>query len=353
MRAKVSPQASPQPAIASPSPRLPCFVAGGLAATILLLAGQNAAAAPDWKPEFNDRPLSAEEKAKIAEAVPQTPIVEPAQKRRVLVFSATSGFRHNSIPHGKEALRLMGETTGAYEAVISDDPANFEPEALRTFDTVIMLNPTQDFFMPDPKKREEFSDEDWEALQARHNRLVDNLVEYIRQGGGLMGIHSATDACYQHCGYGETIGAYFWGHPWNAKHRVTIVVEDKEHATIQPVFGDMDDFELVEEIYQFREEPYSRDKLRILLHLDPGRSDPAENMRRKDNDYPVAWVQMQGDGRVFYTSIGHNPHIFWNPLMLKHYLAGIQFTCGDIEADTTPSGARAHGAETDAGQLGG
>lgn len=304
------------------------------AATIL---GGTLWAEPMWKPEFNDRPLTDAERAKIAEAIPGEPIAEPRQSRRVLVFSATSGFRHNSIPHGKEALTLMGKSTGAYEAVVSDDPANFEPEVLSGFDAVIMLNPTRDFFMPDPKKREEFSDDDWNALQARHNRLVDNLVAYIEQGGGLMGIHSATDACFHHSGYGETIGAYFWGHPWSARHRVTIVIEDKEHATIQPVFGDMDDFELVEEIYQFREEPYSRTKLRVLLHLDPARSDPAENMRRKDNDYPVAWVKMQGEGRVFYTSIGHNPHIFWNPLMLKHYLAGIQFACGDIEADTTPS----------------
>lgn len=303
------------------------------------MVGDSIVAEPTWKPEFNDQPLTEAERAQIAEAVPREPIVEPRQKRRVLIFSATSGFRHKSIPHGKEALSLMGQTTGAYEAVVSDDPANFEPETLRGFDAVIMLNPSQDFFMPDAKKRKQLSEGEISALEARHKRLVDNLVAYIEQGGGLMGIHSATDACYEHEGYGETIGAYFLSHPWGQNHRVTIVVEDKEHATIKPVFGDMKDFELVEEMYQFREEPYSRKKLRVLLHLDPARSEPGKNLQRKDNDYPVAWVKMQGAGRVFYTSIGHNPHIYWNPLMLKHYLAGIQFACGDIEADTTPSQA--------------
>jgi type 1 glutamine amidotransferase len=342
----LSPAVSPPSSFALPAfARVLQFGLGCLPGRFLALPASlvffgSLTAEPMWKPEFNDRPLNNADREKIAQAVPQEPIVEPQQKRRVLVFSATSGFRHNSIPFGKEALVRMGESTGAYEAVVSDDPANFEPEALREFDAVIMLNPTRDFFMPDPKKREEFSDEDWNALQVRHNRLVDNLVEYIEQGGGLMGIHSATDACFNHSGYGETIGAYFWGHPWTARHRVTIVIEDKEHATIQPVFGDMDDFELIEEIYQFREKPYSREKLRILMHIDPARSDPAENMRRKDNDYAVAWVKMQGEGRVFYTSIGHNPHIFWDPLMLKHYLAGIQFACGDIEAETTPSQLR-------------
>ena len=155
-----------------------------------------------------------------------------------------------------------------------------------------------------------------------------------------MGIHSATDACYKHSGYGETIGGYFNGHPWCAGHNVTIVVEDPEHATMKPVFGDMKDFSFKEEIYQFKEEPYSREKLRVLLHLDPERSEKVKGMKREDGDYPVAWVQKAGEGRVFYTSIGHNPHMFWNPLMLKHYLAGIQFATGDLPADTTPSASR-------------
>ena len=59
--------------------------------------------------------------------------------------------------------------------------------------------------------------------------------------------------------------------------------------------------------------------------------------KREDNDYPVAWVQQVGKGRVFYSSLGHNHHIYWNPMLLKHYLAGIQFACGDLQADTTPS----------------
>ena len=78
----------------------------------------------------------------------------------------------------------------------------------------------------------------------------------------------------------------------------------------------------------------------MLLHLDPARSDEVKGLKRKDNDYAVAWVQAVGEGRVFYTSIGHNPHIFYNPLMLKHYLAGIQFATGDLPADTTPSASK-------------
>ena len=163
---------------------------------------------------------------------------------------------------------------GAYEAIVSDAPANFEPEALQGFDAVVLLSPSRDFFMPSHKQRKEFSKEDWAWLQARHNRLVDNLLEYVEQGGGLVGIHAATDSCQKHSGYGAAMGAYFDGHPWMASSTVTINVEEPDHALLQPVFGGKSDFRIKDEIYQFKDEPYSREKLRILLSLDVERSDP-------------------------------------------------------------------------------
>lgn len=303
-----------------------------------LLLACTLSAASSWVPTFNDKPVAPHHVAAIEAALPQTAIVAPQAVRRVLIFSATAGFRHGSIPTGKLALTKLGAASGAYEAVVSDDPANFETEALKDFDAVLLLSPTQDFFMPSHKQRNDFSKEDWAWLQARHNRLVDNLLAYVEQGGGLVGIHSATDSCYKHKAYGEAMGAYFSGHPWTANMNVTIVVEDGEHAIIKPVFEGMKDFRIKDEIYQFRPEPYSRDKLRVLLHLDLDRSDtPKQAPGREDGDYAVCWVQSVGKGRVFYTSLGHNHEIYFNPLMLKHYLAGIQFATGDLKADTTPS----------------
>lgn len=294
-------------------------------------------AEPSWVPTFEDGPITDERKAAVDKAVPQRAIVPVSQSRRVLVFSATAGFRHASIPTGKYALEQMGQSTAAFETVISDDPANFEKEALEQFDTVILLNTTLDFFMPNPVLKPQFSEADWHALEVRQRRLVDNLVAYVEAGGGLVGIHAATDSCYTHEAYGLMIGAYFDGHPWRAKNRVVIVVEDPGHALNQPVFQGVADFELVEEIYQFKPEPYSRDRLRILLHLDPERSDEVKGKKRQDNDYPVAWVQQVGKGRVFYSALGHNHDIYANPTILNHFLAGIQFACGDLPADTTPS----------------
>lgn len=313
---------------------------------VTLLAGVftlNTASFAGYMPTFDDATVQPEEVKAIAQAMPKQPIVKPKAKRRVLVYSATSGFRHKSIPYGKVALQEMGKQTGAFETVISDDPAFFEAESLKKFDAVILLNTTQDFFMPPSKTdKEKYSDDEWDTMLNRHNRLVDNLIDYVEAGGGLVGIHSATDSCYNHEAYGDTIGAYFWGHPWTQNTNVTIVVEDPEHEIIKPVFEGVKDFRLQEEIYQFQEEPYSRERLRILLNLDPSRSDPVdpEKIKRTDGDFAVAWVKKAGKGKVFYTSIGHNNHIYSNPMMLKHYLAGIQFAMGDLKADTTPSAKR-------------
>ncbi|MGJ8639402.1 MAG: ThuA domain-containing protein [Opitutaceae bacterium] len=305
---------------------LPLFLAGSLSAKV------------DWAPQFKDKPLGEDQISKIDEALPKKPIVEPKRSRKILVFSATAGYRHGSITSGKVALEKMGDSSGAYEATVSDDPSNFETSALRQYDAVVLLNTTLDFFMPTKKQRKRFTDQEWEYLEARQKRLVDNLLDYVGDGGGLVGIHAATDSCYDHKEYGDAMGGYFDGHPWTGNMNVTIVVEDGEHAIIKPVFEGMKDFRIKDEIYQFKEEPYSRDRLRVLLHLDPERSDkPKTEPKRKDGDYAVSWVQSVGKGRVFYSSLGHNHHIYANPLMLKHYLAGIQFATGDLKADTTPS----------------
>lgn len=294
-----------------------------------------------WQPKFNDKPVSEALKNEVLAALPDKAIVTPQAQRTILIYSATAGYRHGSIPVGKLALEELGLKTSAYQAIISDDLANFENDKIHKFDAIVLLNSSGDFFMPSGKKKKTFSDEEWKFITERHHRLLENLQAYVEQGGGLVGIHAATDACKNHDHYPSLIGGVFDGHPWTAGKNANIVVEDPQHAINQPVFGDMKDFMIKEEIYQLKNEPYSRDKLRILLHLNPEKSDPVDQkkVKRTDNDFAVSWVQSVGKGRVFYTNFGHNHEIFSNPLILKHYLAGIQFATGDLAADTTPSNA--------------
>ena len=194
--------------------------------------------------------------------------------------------------------------------------------------------------MPYHKQRKEFSQQEWDTLKKRHDRLLGNLINYVQDGGGLVGIHAATDACKKSRPYAEKICAKFNGHPRTKKMQVNVVIEDPKHAINLPVFGGMSDFTIREEIYEFGNEIFSRKRSRVLLRLDPTRSDqpsPKHPTKRVDNDYAISWVHAYGKGRVFYSSLGDNLHIFTNGLILKHYLAGIQFATGDLIADVTPS----------------
>lgn len=257
--------------------------------------------------------------ARIEAAAPATATVAPQAPRKVLVFTGCGegGFYHSSIPVAAKAMEILGAKTGAYEATVTDDPAAFNPESLNAFDAVIMDNNTGAPFT-DPAVRQ-------------------NFLDFVRNGKGLVGIHAATDCFYDWAEYGEMIGGYFDGHPWTADGTVAVKIDDPAHPVNAAFNGQ--GFTISDEIYQFRD-PYSRDKLRILLSLDTAQTDMTKKgINRTDGDFAISWVSRQGDGRVFYCSLGHREDIFWNPAVLKHYLDGIQFALGDLEADATPSGA--------------
>lgn len=271
-----------------------------------------------------------EEVAKIEAALPEAPRVEPEQPRRVLIYTRSMGFRHSAIPYGAYALARLGEKSGAFTFVLSEDTSMFEPEMLATFDAVVLDNNTGRWLLPAPP--EQLSEAQLAVAEAREARLKASLLEYVRNGGGVMGIHAATDSYYDWAEFGEMIGGYFDGHPWNEE--VGIKLEEPEHPLVAAFEGD---FTIADEIYQFRG-PYSRENLRVLLALDPETTDmEKEGMKREDGDYAVTWVNQYGEGRVFYCSLGHRHEVFWNPAVLQHFLDGIQFATGDLEADATPS----------------
>lgn len=270
---------------------------------------------------------------KIAAAAPAKPCAKPKKARKLLIFSVTNGFRHKSISTGKVALRGMGQKTGAYETVISDDLASFEPGTIDQFDAICFLSTTQDVFMPHKNQLKDMSEEEKKEAQERSERLRGSLQNFVKGGKGFIGIHAATDTFYSWAEYGRMIGGYFSGHPWGAGTDVSIKVEpgQEKHPLVAMFEGQNVEFK--EEIYQLKD-PYDSSKVHMLLRLDTERSNmDVKGIKRTDNDFGVAWARHWGEGRVFYCSLGHNDHIYWNEKVLRHYLAGIQWAMGDLEAE--------------------
>lgn len=269
--------------------------------------------------------VSPEERQKIEQAIPETAPAVPAKPRKLLVMDLNVGRHgHPSIPHANLAVELMGKKTGAYEAVFSNDRAILQPDNLRQFDAVFLDNTIGPIF-------------DTAELRASFRAFIHN-------GGGLVANHAVTVTSEDWPEFGEILGARGAFHR-DADEKVVIKLDDP-NSSVNAAFGSKS-FEFRDEIFRFAA-PYSRQKVHVLVSIDVDRTDmnqgtPRGNCFREDNDYAISWIRQYGKGRVFYCSLGHNPYVFWDPMILKHFLAGIQFALGDLPADATPSASQADG----------
>ncbi len=265
---------------------------------------------------------------RIEAALPAAAPAKPRAERKVLLFSKTNGFRHGSIATGVTSLTMLGEKTGAWSAVHSEDDAMFEPETLKQFDAVIMVNTTGELFRP---KKWPADPEEKAAAEAREERLKQSLVDFVKNGKGLAGTHSATDTYKNWKEYNDMMGGAFAGHPWHTKVPVRLL--DPTHPLLK-VFGG-EGFTVTDEIYQFRNDTANASERRMLLRLNQGVA-PIGKGEREDGLFPISWIARYGKGRTFYCSLGHRDEIYWNPVVLEHYLAGIQYALGDLDVDDKP-----------------
>jgi len=269
------------------------------------------------------------EQQRIEAALPSRAVVKPRKPRKLLIFDLNVGYGgHPSAKVANVAFTLMGQKTGAFEATVSHAPAIFQRDSLRKFDAVFFNNTVGNLFT-DPVFRQ-------------------NLIEFVYGGGGLLGVHG-TSVVFTRWPEGAKedwpefalmLGTRGASHmPGNGEERVIVKLDDPGHP-LNRAFGGKS-FEYQSEFFRFHD-PYSRNRVRVLSSIDTAATEKLQGAPlkqfRKDNDYPIAWVRNYGRGRVFYSSIAHNPYIFWDAKMLQFYLDAIQFALGDLPVPTTPSG---------------
>ena len=280
-------------------------------------------------------PLQAQptpdELAKIKAAVPEKASAPAASPRKLLVFSRSWGYKHSAIPYGKAAAQFMAEKTGAFAVTISDDDAAFEPKNLAPFDAVFFNHVNNEVFLPENYATLP-ADQQAKARE-RDAMLKKSFVEFLSLGKGLAVIHAGVAAFREWPEYGKIMGARFDNHPWVEGSTVTLKVSDPG-SPLTKAFGTTP-FVITDEVYQFKE--YSRDQLRVLLSVDPERTDfvrVRSAIHRTDGDFALSWVKKYGEARIFYSAIGHQHELYWNPIVLQSFLDGIQFALGDLKAPT-------------------
>lgn len=259
--------------------------------------------------------IPSEDLQKIETAVPQQAPVKPYQPRKLLVFTRAEGYKHSAIPYAAKALELIGKQTGAFTTVASAEMSAFAPDNLQQFDAVLFVSTTQ--------------------LAFDDLTLRQSLMAFVKSGKGIIGIHAATDNFYNWPEAADMMGGHFDGHPWTADGAWMIKISDPAHP-LAAAFQSKN-FTISDEIYRIR--PRSlRQNARVFVALDmTDKTNRAANgVRFNDRDIPISWVRRFGEGRVFYSSFGHNHEIYWNPAILQHFLAGIQYALGDLQVETAP-----------------
>lgn len=217
----------------------------------------------------------------------------------VLVFSATAGFRHDSIEAGVAAIEEAGEASGL-AVTATEDAGAFTAGNLAQYDAVVFLSTTGDVLNDDQQAAFE---------------------QYIAQGGGYAGVHAAADTEYDWPFYGELVGAYFASHP--EIQTATVVVEDHEHEATAHL---PDAWERTDEWYNYRSNP--RDSVHVLASLD----EESYSGGTMNGDHPIAWCQEYEGGRSFYTGLGHTAESFADEDFLAHLLGGIRYAAGVSES---------------------
>jgi uncharacterized protein (TIGR03437 family) len=230
--------------------------------------------------------------------------------RRVLYFTRTDGFRHEgSIDASALVMQDLAAQSGVLQIVHTEDLSQISAENLRNFDAVYFFTSGELPFTDQQKA---------------------DLLDFVRQGKGFGGSHSATDTLYTWPEYGEMIGGVFDGHPWT--QQAIVDVEDPENPIVKHMAPA---FSALEEFYQFRE--FSRDRVRVLLTLDTRSVNlDAEGVNRKDADFALVWIRKYGQGRVFYSAFGHFDQNFRLPVFRTMLLNALLWLTGEIEADATP-----------------
>jgi type 1 glutamine amidotransferase len=288
--------------------------------------------------------IPADRARQVYDAAPAKPRVAPQQPRRVLIWNTPAHLMEKDphkgycIPYGGAALEAIGKKTGAFEPVVSGDLALYLPENIRRFDAIVMNNSSGPWITPTDADlaREAFKKHGVDKASVEQV-LRKSLLDYVTNGGGVVSLHFAIAANAHWPEFKELLGGKFTGHPWNEEIGVT--VEEPAHPLVAAFGGK--DFRIADEIYEYGE-PYDRGKLRVLLSLDPAKSNMGVKwINRKDNDFALAWVKTYGKGRVFNTSFGHRTELYWEPRVLQFYADAIQFATGDLAAPEAPRADRA------------
>jgi type 1 glutamine amidotransferase len=218
---------------------------------------------------------------------------------KILVFSKTAGYHHNSISKGIQAIQKLG-TENNFDVDTTTDAALFNEDSLAKYAAIVFLNTT-------------------DTTDVLLNHYQEAAFErYIQAGGGFVGVHAAADAEYHWGWYGRLVGGYFNSHP--AQQEAILNVVDNTHPSSKHLSKQ---WKRKDEWYNFKN--LSKD-VKVLITIDENSYEGGTN----GASHPISWYHDFDGGRAFYTGLGHTDESYSEPAFLQHLLGGIQYAMGEF-----------------------
>ena len=240
--------------------------------------------------------------------------------KRVLAWAdVRNGYQHASITHALATIERLGDQSGLWETVIRTDSQPITKQPL-TFKSGTGIATGEQFLA--------YTLKDYDAIFFFGVREVDldarqraDLLSFVKDDGkGFVATHAGATAFFSWPEFGEMLGARFDEHPWGITD-ATVVVED---ATAPMTKHLPPSFVVNDEHYQLKD--FSRDRLHVLARLDASRLDLAAPLvHRTDRDFPVAWTKTYGQGRVFYSTLGHHRELWDQAWMQTMYAEALKW----------------------------
>jgi type 1 glutamine amidotransferase len=223
-------------------------------------------------------------------------------KKKVLIYSQSFGFRHSvvtrpltgELSHAEKILKQILTREG-YEVFVSQDFNDLNGDQFKNYDAIIFYT----------------------SGNPAINR--DNLMKWLKDGGAFVGIHAATDTYKDWPEYVKAIGGSFKTH--KQQRKATLKVEAPEHPALRAV---PQGWQIKDEFYLH--DNLSRDNVKVLMSIDTEKTskEDLEAMGMEPGgDYPLAWTNEVGKGKVFYTALGHREDVWTNETYQKHLLGGL------------------------------
>ena len=233
------------------------------------------------------------------------------QGMNVLVFTKTVGFYHDSKPNAIKAFYEIAHEN-KWQITFTEDSTMFSEKELSKYNVMVFLLTTGNNLLNDEEKT---------ALQT-----------YVENGGGFVGVHSATDTEYKWPWYERLVGAHFLGHP--PVHEGKLIIEKRNHPATK-CFG-ADTMKWKDEFYSFDRNPRKNGNMEVLVSIDEKSYNIDENLWFKNvnivmGDHPLIWCQHIGRGRSFLTSLGHTAELYDNDMFRKHLTGAMMWAAGKAD----------------------